>query len=129
MSNEKYNKVFCPVAKNHYYFSSNGATAAIAWMLGGDDVQIAGSIKNMLANLIGMICDGAKESCALKPSTSAGEAVLAAYLACSNIIVPEAAGIVGMTAEETVRNIGIICEKSLAKADEVLVDILTGDNR
>ncbi|NLZ53365.1 MAG: serine dehydratase subunit alpha family protein, partial [Thermoanaerobacteraceae bacterium] len=66
-----------------------GASAGIAWILGGDDVKIAGSIKNMLANLTGMICDGAKESCALKLSTSAGEAVLAAYLACNDVIVPE----------------------------------------
>lgn len=47
-----------------------GASAAITWMLGGDDDKIAGSPNNMLANLTGMICDGAKDTCAFKQSTS-----------------------------------------------------------
>ena len=58
-----------------------GASAAITWMLGGDDEKIAGPCNNMLANLTGMICDGAKDTCAFKLSTSAEEAVLSAYLA------------------------------------------------
>lgn len=105
-----------------------GASAGIAWILGGDDNQIAGAVKNMLANLTGMICDGAKESCALKLSTSAGEAVISAYLSCSGVIVPAGTGIIGNTAEETIQNIGLLCERGLTKADEVLVDILTGDS-
>lgn len=104
--------------------SGIGATAAIAWLLKGNDLQIAGAVKNMLANLTGMICDGAKESCALKLSTSAGESVLAAYLACSGVIVPDETGIVDATVEGTIRNVGIFSEKGLINTDMVLVDIM-----
>lgn len=101
-----------------------GASAAIAWMLGGDDNQIAGAVQNMIANLTGMLCDGAKETCALKLSTSAGEAVLAAYLACENVIVKPNTGILGGTAEETIKNLGILCNKGLSATNEVIVSIM-----
>lgn len=72
-------------------------------MLGGNDEQIAGAIQNMLANTTGVICDGAKESCALKLSTSAEEAVISAYLACSDVIVPKSKGIISSSAEDTIK--------------------------
>lgn len=101
-----------------------GAAAGIAWLLDGSDEQIAGAVNNMLANLTGMICDGAKESCAMKLSTSAGEAVLAAYLACSGVIVPDETGIIDGTVEGTIRNVGIFSEKGLIDTDMVLVNIM-----
>ncbi len=102
-----------------------GASAAITWMLGGDDNQIAGAVQNMMANLTGMLCDGAKETCALKLSTSAGEAVLAAYLARENVIAKANTGILGETVEETIRNLGILCNKGLSTTNEVIVDIMS----
>ncbi|WIV12618.1 L-serine ammonia-lyase, iron-sulfur-dependent, subunit alpha [Proteiniborus sp. MB09-C3] len=102
-----------------------GASAAIAWMLGGDDNQIAGAVQNMMANLTGMLCDGAKETCALKLSTSAGEAVLAAYLACENVIAKANTGILGGTVEETIKNLGILCNKGLSTTNEVIVGIMS----
>lgn len=105
--------------------SGIGASAAITWLLGGNDEQIAGAVENMLANLTGILCDGAKESCALKLSTSASEAVISAYIACSNVIVPKNTGIISSNVEETIANIGILCKKGLANTDEVIVrDIL-----
>ncbi len=102
-----------------------GASAAIAWMLGGDDNQIAGAVQNMMANLTGMLCDGAKETCALKLSTSAGEAVLSAYLARENVIAKANTGILGETVEETIKNLGILCNKGLTTTNEVIVDIMS----
>lgn len=102
-----------------------GASAAIVWMLGGDDNQIAGAVQNMMANLTGMLCDGAKETCALKLSTSAGEAVLAAYLACENVIAKANTGILGGTVEETIENLGILCNKGLSVTNEVIVGIMS----
>lgn len=102
-----------------------GASAAIAWMLGGDDNQISGAVQNMMANLTGMLCDGAKETCALKLSTSAGEAVLAAYLACENVIAKANTGILGGTAEETIKNLGTLCNKGLTFTNEVIVGIMS----
>lgn len=104
-----------------------GASASITWLLGGDDEQIAGAVKNMLANLTGMICDGAKESCSMKLSTSAGEAVISAYLAMAGNIVPSQSGIVTGTIENAIRNIGFLCEKGLTKTDEVLIDIISNN--
>ncbi|MCY6370051.1 serine dehydratase subunit alpha family protein [Clostridium ganghwense] len=101
-----------------------GASAAIAWLLGGNDEQIEGAVQNMLANLTGMVCDGAKESCALKLSTSSAEAVIAAAIACDDVVVPNKTGILGGTVEETIKNLGTLCREGFYKADEVMVTIV-----
>ncbi len=101
-----------------------GASAGISWILGGNDEQIGGACQNMLSNLTGMICDGAKETCAFKLSTSAGEAVLAAYLANEGIIVKPNVGIIGDSIEDTIKNVGILCKDGLTCADTVIVDII-----
>lgn len=108
--------------------SGIGASAAITWMLGGNDEQIAGAVQNMLANTTGVICDGAKESCALKLSTSAEEAVISAYLACSDVIVPKSKGIISSSVEDTIKNLGILCKKGLSNTDEVIVDDIISKN-
>lgn len=101
-----------------------GASAGITWLLGGNDKQISGACQNMLSNLTGMICDGAKETCALKLSTSAEEAVLSAYLAMENIIVKPKVGIIADTIEETIKNVGILCNDGLIDTDTVILEIL-----
>ncbi|APF25585.1 MULTISPECIES: serine dehydratase subunit alpha family protein [Clostridium] len=100
-----------------------GATAGIAWLLGGKDKGIEGAILNMLANLTGMVCDGAKGSCAIKLSTSASEAVISAYLALNDIIVPNNTGIIGNTVEDTINNLGMLCKDGFYKADDVMLSI------
>ncbi|MDD2447900.1 MAG: L-serine ammonia-lyase, iron-sulfur-dependent, subunit alpha [Tissierellia bacterium] len=101
-----------------------GASAAITWMLGGDDEKIAGSCNNMLANLTGMICDGAKDTCAFKLSTSAEEAVLSAYLAMEGVIPEKNVGIVGESIEDTIKNLGYLCEEGLDHADSAIINII-----
>jgi L-cysteine desulfidase len=101
-----------------------GASVGITWMLGGTDEQIAGAADNMLANLTGMICDGAKESCSMKLSTSAGEAVLSAYLAYTDIIVPKNTGIISGSVEQTIKSVETLCKDGLKETEEVLVQIL-----
>ncbi|SHD78426.1 serine dehydratase subunit alpha family protein [Schnuerera ultunensis] len=101
-----------------------GASGAISWMLGGSQEQISGASNNMLANLTGMICDGAKDTCALKLSASAEEAVIAAYLANENIIVKPNIGIIGNAVEETIKNLEILCKEGLSNADSIIVDII-----
>ncbi|MCY6484965.1 L-serine ammonia-lyase, iron-sulfur-dependent, subunit alpha [Clostridium aestuarii] len=102
-----------------------GASAAIAWLLGGNDKQIEGAVQNMLANLTGMVCDGAKESCALKLSTSSAESIIAAAIACDDVIVPNKTGILGQTVEETIKNLGTLCREGFYKADEVMTSIIS----
>lgn len=101
-----------------------GASAGISWLLGGNDVQISGACQNMLSNLTGMICDGAKESCALKLSTSAGEAVIAAYLANEGIIVRSNTGIISSSIEDTIKNVGILCRDGFTEIDSEILDII-----
>lgn len=106
-----------------------GATVGITWMLGGTDAQIAGAADNMLANLTGMICDGAKASCSMKLSTSAGEAVLSAYLACTDVIVPKNTGIISSSVEQTIKSVETLCRDGLKQTEEVLVQILYENNK
>lgn len=101
-----------------------GASAGITWMLGGSNEQISGAANNMLSNLTGMICDGAKETCSFKLSTSAGEAVLSAYLALENVIVKPKIGIIGSTIEETIEGLGILCKDGLSQTDNVIINII-----
>ena len=62
-----------------------GAAAGITWLMGGDTKQIAAAVKHLIGDLSGMICDGAKPGCALKLSTAAGNAVLAALMALEGV--------------------------------------------
>lgn len=101
-----------------------GAAAAITWMLGGTDEQIQGSAQNLLANLTGMVCDGAKESCAMKLSTSAAEGIMSAYLALEDVIVTTNTGIVAEDIEHTIDNVGRLCKDGLSKAEDVMLDIV-----
>ncbi|MFZ5644771.1 MAG: serine dehydratase subunit alpha family protein [Bacillota bacterium] len=101
-----------------------GASAAIAWLLGCDDNQISGAIKNMAGNLCGMICDGAKGSCAFKLATASSEAVIAGYLARQGIIIPPSTGIISVTAEDTMRNIGKVCAEGMALTDNTIVSVM-----
>ena len=101
-----------------------GASAAIAWMLGGTDDQIAGAIKNIVGNLCGMICDGAKGSCAFKLSTASTESILAAELALKNVIIAETDGIICSSVEETIMNLGEICAKGMDMADKTIMEVM-----
>jgi L-cysteine desulfidase len=101
-----------------------GAAAAVVWMLGGSDEQISGAVKNIIGNLFGMICDGAKASCSFKLSTASSEALLAAMLALNDIVISGRDGIIFPTAEETIINMGEICIKGMKAADQTILDIM-----
>lgn len=104
--------------------SGIGASAGIVYLLDGTDEQIAGACQNLYANLTGMICDGAKESCALKLSTSAEEAILSAYLAKNGVVSEKGVGVLGNTIEETVLNIGKLSRKAFTHVDEEMLEII-----
>ncbi len=103
-----------------------GASAGISWMLGGNDEHISGACNNMLANLTGMICDGAKETCALKLATSANEAVISAYLSNESVAIRKNVGIIGNTIEETIKNVGVLARTCFNQVDNVIVDMIKG---
>lgn len=101
-----------------------GAAAGMTWMLGGTDSQIAAACNILFANLTGMLCDGAKNSCSLKLGTSAGEAVLATYLALENVQVEANVGVIGKDIEETIHNIGRLAREGFKLTDQVMLDII-----
>lgn len=104
--------------------AGTGAGIAIAYLMGATYDQIDGVIKNTLANTSGMICDGAKEGCAIKLSTSASVAVQSAILAINDSIVPARNGIVAETAEETIENLGVLSLEGMSIADHVILNTM-----
>lgn len=106
-----------------------GASAGITFMLGGSEEEIAGACTNIFANLTGMVCDGAKESCSMKLSTSAEESIIAAYLALNGVVTDANVGIVGASIEETIANIGKLSHQGFSKADEVMLEIIDKQER
>lgn len=101
-----------------------GSAAGITWMLGGDDRQIGGAAENLLANLTGMLCDGAKDNCSIKLSTSAYEAIISSMLAMEGVVVSKNIGIVGSTVEETINNLGILAREGFVEINNIIVDII-----
>ncbi len=101
-----------------------GATAGVAYLLGGDNVHIAGAIKNLIVDLAGVICDGAKSSCALKLATAGGTAVQAALFALQGVTVRPEDGIVGDTPEGTMRNIGTLTTEGMIATDKTILNIM-----
>lgn len=104
--------------------ASTGSAVAIAWLMGADFSQIEGCINNMIGNTAGMICDGAKNGCAMKLSTSAAAAIQAVIVAMDGKSVSSIEGIVGASAEDTISNLGKLATEGMAFADKVIIDIM-----
>lgn len=102
-----------------------GAAAGLTYMLGGNIEQINNAINIVAANITGMVCDGAKEGCALKLSTAAGAAAESAFMALKGINVPTDNGIVCKKAEDTIKAIGKISH-SMVQTDHAVIDIMQG---
>lgn len=104
--------------------AATGASVSIAWLMGGNEEQINGVVKNMVGNLSGMICDGAKVGCATKLATSASAAIQSALLAMDNQVIPIRNGMIANTAEDTIKNLGVLSEKGMQITDHVILDVM-----
>lgn len=104
--------------------AATGSSAAISWLMDGDYDKIEGAIKNMIANISGIICDGAKGSCALKVATAASAAVQSAILALHDSITLSRKGIIADTVEETIQNLALVSNQGMNLADSVIIDIM-----
>ncbi|MBF1384477.1 serine dehydratase subunit alpha family protein [Prevotella aurantiaca] len=102
-----------------------GSSCGITYLMGGDYNNICYSIKNMIANLTGMVCDGAKPSCALKVSSGVSTAVLSAMLSMENHHVTEAEGIIDKDIDKSIRNLTSLGKEAMNEMDIMVLDIMT----
>lgn len=106
-----------------------GAAAGLAFLMGGSKEQMASAMELLLANLAGMLCDGAKESCALKVSSASSEAYFAAKWATADQKLGIPQGVFGASIEETVENVAKITRDGMKTVDRVMIDILDKRHR
>ncbi|MGF1790998.1 L-serine ammonia-lyase, iron-sulfur-dependent, subunit alpha [Photobacterium profundum] len=104
--------------------ASMGAVAGMTWLLGGDLNKINNAICSMIGDIAGIICDGAKTSCAMKVSSSAGSAVKSALMALDGIHVTGNEGIVADNADASIRNLSALANGSMTQTDVQILDIM-----
>ncbi len=105
--------------------ASIGSSVGITYLMGGDYGRICAAVKNMVANLTGMICDGAKPSCSLKITSGVSTAVLSALLAMEGKCVGSQEGIVDDSVDQSIRNLTAIGANGMGPTDELVLRIMT----
>lgn len=105
--------------------AATGSSCGITWLMGGTYEQITYAVQNMIANLTGMICDGAKPSCALKVTTGVSTAVLSAIMAMENRCVTSVEGIIDADVDQSIRNLTKIGSQGMNETDKLVLDIMT----
>lgn len=105
--------------------ASTGSSCGITYLMGGSYEQISAAVKNMIANLTGMICDGAKPSCALKLTSGVSTAVLSAMLAMQGECVTSVEGIIDDDVDLSIRNLATIGADAMNETDRCVLDIMT----
>jgi L-cysteine desulfidase len=101
-----------------------GLSAGLVLLQGGGPEEISKAVNNMVGNVTGMICDGAKIGCALKTMTSVDAAFRSASLALSGIGIPYSDGIVGEDGMASLKNLGQIATTGMAQTDEEILKIM-----
>jgi L-cysteine desulfidase len=105
--------------------AATGSSCGITYLMGGNYEQITYAVKNMIANITGMICDGAKPSCALKLTSGVSTAVLSAILAMENKCVTSVEGIIDDNVDRSIRNLTRIGSQGMNETDKLVLEIMT----
>ena len=105
--------------------ASIGSSCGITYLMGGDYERICYSVKNMIANLTGMICDGAKPACSLKITSGISTALLSALLAIEGKCVSSSEGIVDDDVDRSIHNLTSIGADAMCKTDDMVLNIMT----
>ena len=109
--------------------ASTGSACGITYLMGGGYEQITFAVKNMAANLTGMICDGAKPSCALKLASGVSTAVLSAMLAVQQKCVTSVEGIIDDDVDRSIHNLTRIGKDAMDETDRCVLEIMTSKKR
>lgn len=104
--------------------ASTGASSGLVYLRGGDYGQVCSAIKNMIGNITGMVCDGAKVGCAMKVASGVSSALQSAVLAREGICISEHDGIIEKDIEKTIRNLGQIGSVGMQHTDNMILDIM-----
>ena len=104
--------------------AATGSAAGITLLMGGNYEEITYAIKNMIANISGMICDGAKPGCALKVTSGVSTAIFSAYLAMQHSFADSTEGIVEDDIDRTIRNLTRIGHDGMQVTDDLILDIM-----
>ncbi len=105
--------------------AATGSAAGITYLMGGNYEEITYAIKNMIANISGMICDGAKPGCALKVTSGVATAIFSAYLAMQHSFADSTEGIVEDDIDRTIHNLTRIGHDGMQVTDDLILDIMT----
>lgn len=104
--------------------ASTGSACGIVYLNGGGYSQICSAIKNMIGNITGMVCDGAKVGCAMKVASGVSSSIQSALLAMDNICISSYDGIIEGDIEKTIANLGEIGAKGMQTTDRMILDIM-----
>ncbi|MGY3947359.1 hypothetical protein BJP24_05945 [Aeromonas allosaccharophila] len=104
--------------------TSAAASMAMVYLAGGSFEQSCFAIQNVLSDSAGMVCDGAKASCAMKVSTSSGAAVRGFLMALNSHSV-SGQGIVAGNVDQTIRNVGQMVKEGMSATDTTIIDIMS----
>ena len=105
--------------------ASIGSSCGITYLMGGSFQDVCHAVKNMIANLTGMICDGAKPSCSLKICSGVSTALLSALLAREGRHVTAAEGIIDECVDQSIRNLTSIGKEAMCATDDMVLRIMT----
>jgi len=106
-----------------------GAAVAIVYQQAGKNIdQMTLAVNNLISDLGGMLCDGAKGGCALKVVSSTDSAIRSAYMALNDHGITSIEGFIGRTAEETIQNLSRISEVGMAGVDATMIQIMLEKN-
>ena len=105
--------------------AATGSSCGITYLMGGGYDEVTKAVKNMIGNLTGMICDGAKPSCAMKCASGVSTAVVSALMAMNGRWVKSVEGIIDNDVDRSIRNLTDIGRDAMSETDAMILKIMT----
>ena len=100
------------------------ASCGMTYLLGGSLEQVKYSVQNMIGNLTGIVCDGAKPNCAMKVASGVSAAVISSLAAMDNVSCTSLEGIVDDNVDKSISNLGKIAAYGMADLDKMMLEIM-----